>query len=70
MEVLRGQEIAVMKELDEISKRTLQDLDTRERVLINYFFLRALGLMLLMLVLCSLLAWVFLRRFVLAPRSR
>ena len=70
MEVLRGQEIVVMKELDEISKRTLQDLDTRERVLINYFFLRALGLMLLMLVLCSLLAWVFLRRFVLAPRSR
>jgi hypothetical protein len=70
MEVLRGQEIAMMKEVDEISKRTLQDLDTRERVLINYFFLRALGLMLLTLVLCSLLAWVFLRRFVLAPGSR
>jgi hypothetical protein len=70
MEVLRGQEVVVMKEVDEISKRTIQDLDTRERGLINYFFLRALGLMLLTLALCSLLAWVFLMRFFLSPRSR
>jgi hypothetical protein len=70
MEVLRVQEIAMMKEFDEISKRAIQDLDTRERGLINYFFLRALGLMLLTLVLCSLLAWVLLRRFVPALRRR
>jgi len=70
MEVLRNQEIAVMKEFEEISKRAIQDIDTKERGLINYFFLRALELMLLTLVLCSLLAWVLLRRFVSAPLSR
>ena len=70
MEELRGQETAVMNEFEKISKRAIQDLDTRERGLIDYFFLRALGLMLLTLVLCSLLGWVLLRRFVAAPRSR
>jgi hypothetical protein len=70
MEALRGQEIVVMKEFEEISKRAIQDIDTRERSLINFFFLRFLELMLLTLVLCSLLAWVLMRRFVPAPRSR
>ena len=70
MEELRGQEIAVMKESEEIGKRAIQDLDTRERGLINYFFLRVLELMLLMLVMCSLLAWALMRRFAPAPRSR
>jgi hypothetical protein len=70
MEVLRSQEIAVMKEFEEISKRAIQDLDTRERGLINFFFLRALELMLLTLVLCCLLTWALMRRFVPAPRSR
>jgi hypothetical protein len=70
MEVLRNQEIAMMKEFEEISKRAIQDLDTRERGLINFFFLRALELMLLTLVLCCLLGWVLMRRFVPASRSR
>lgn len=70
MEVLRNQEVAMMKEFEEISKRAIQDLDTREHGLINFFFLRALELMLLTLVLCSLLAWVLMRRFVSATRSR
>lgn len=70
MEELRGQEIAVMKESEEIGKRAIQDLDTRERGLIDYFFLRVLELMLLTLVLCSLLAWALLRRFVPALRRR
>ena len=47
----------MMNEFEAISKKTMQDLDTRERGLINFFFLRALELMLLTLVLCSLLAW-------------
>ena len=59
-----------MNEFEAFSEKTIQDLDTRERGLINYFFLRALELMLLTLVLCSLLAWVVLRRFVLAPPVR
>jgi hypothetical protein len=70
LEALRVQEIAVMNEFEAMSKRAIQDLDTRGRGLINLFFLRALELMLLMLVLCSLLAWVLLRRFIPAPRSR
>jgi hypothetical protein len=66
---LRGQEIEVMKEFEVITKKTMQDLDTRERGLINFFFVRALQLVLLTLVLCCLLAWVVLRRYFRAPRS-
>ena len=70
MEQLRAQEIAVMRESEEISKRAIQDLDKRERGLINFFFLRFLELTLLTLVLSSLVAWVFLRRFLPKLRSR
>jgi len=69
LEQLRGQEIAMMSEFEAISKRAIQDADTRGRGLINFFFLRALELMLLTLVVCSLLAWALLRRYVRAPRS-
>ncbi len=41
MEVLRSQEIAVMNEFEAFSEKSIQDLDTRGRSLINYFFLRA-----------------------------
>ncbi len=67
METLRGQEIAVMNEFEVFSENAIQDADTRARGLINYFFIRALELMLLTLVLCSLLIWVVLRRFVGGP---
>jgi hypothetical protein len=70
MEVLRGQEIAVMNEFEAFTEKSIQDLDTRGRSLINYFFLRALELMLLTLVLCSLLMWAVLRRFVGGPPVR
>jgi hypothetical protein len=66
---LRVQEIAVMNEFKAFSEKKIQDLDTRGRSLINYFFLRALELMLLTLVLCSLLVWIVLRRFVGGPRG-
>ena len=67
---LRAQEIAVMNEFKVFSEKKIQDLDTRGRGLINFFFLRALELMLLTLVLCSLLVWVVLRRFVGMPPGR
>ncbi|MGA7244563.1 MAG: hypothetical protein WBX19_15350, partial [Terracidiphilus sp.] len=51
-------------------EKAIQDADTRGRGLINYFFLRALELMLLTLVLCSLMVWVVLRRFVGGPPGR
>ena len=70
MEALRGQEIAMMNEFEAMSKRTIQDLDTRGRGLINFFFLRALELVLLTLLVFSLLAWVILRRFVPEDRCR
>lgn len=67
---LRAQEIAVMNEFKVFSEKKIQDLDSRGRGLINFFFLRALELMLLTLVLCSLLVWVVLRRFVGGPPGR
>jgi hypothetical protein len=70
LEELRGQEIAVTNEFEAFSGKAIQDLDTRGRGLINYFFLRALELMLLTLVLCSLLVWAVLRRFVGWPPGR
>ncbi len=70
LQELRGQEIAVMNEFKAFSEKAIQDLDARGRGLINFFFLRALELMLLTLVLCSLLVWAVLRRFVGGPPGR
>jgi hypothetical protein len=63
LETLRGQEIAVMKEFEAFSAKTTQDLDAKGRGLIDYLFLRALELMLLMMVLYAVVAWVLLRPF-------
>ena len=67
---LRVQEIAVMNDFKAFSENAIQDLDARGRGLINYFFVRALELMLVTLVLCSLLVWAVLRRFVGGPPGR
>jgi hypothetical protein len=40
-----------------------KDLDTRSRGLIDHLFVRALQLVLLTLILCSVAAWILLRRF-------
>jgi hypothetical protein len=48
-------------------EKTLQEFDDRARTLTNRLFLFALGLMLLTLLLCSLVAWVLLRRFERCP---
>jgi hypothetical protein len=63
LQTLREQEIAVMNELEDLSKKSIQDADARGRSLINYIFLRALELMLLTLGLCSVVGWIFLRHF-------
>jgi hypothetical protein len=54
-------EAAVMNDVNAQSEKTLKDLDSRGRGLIDHFFLRALELMLLTLVLCSLVLWILLR---------
>jgi len=68
MEALRGHEIAMMNEFEAMSKRAIQDLDTRGQGLINFFFLRALELVLVTLLVFSVLGWAILRRFLPAPR--
>ena len=70
LETLRGQEIAVMNEFEVFSAKTIQDLDAEGRGLIDYLFLRALELMLLMMVFCALVAWVVLRQFRRHPGAR
>jgi hypothetical protein len=50
-----------MNDVNAQSEKTLKDLDSRGRGLIDHFFLRALELMLLTLVLCSLVLWILLR---------
>ncbi len=62
LDALYIQEAAVMNDVNAQSEKTLKDLDSRGRGLIDHFFLRALELVLLILVLCSLVLWILLRR--------
>jgi hypothetical protein len=59
---LRDQEVTVMNEIRTTSEKEIRDLDARGSGLIDRFFIRALELMLLTLVLSSLVAWALLRR--------
>ena len=70
LDAIRNDEVAVMNDLRTMSGKAVQDLDARGRNLIDHFFLRALELMLLTLVLLSLVAWILLRRFSRRPRDR
>ena len=70
LDSIRNDELAVMNDLSTMSDKTVRDLDARGRSLIDHFFLRALELMLLTLVLFSLMAWILLRRFSSRPRDR
>lgn len=58
---LYNEEAAVMNDVNAQREKTLKDLDSRGRGLIDHFFLRALELVLLTLVLCSLVLWILLR---------
>lgn len=49
-------------DLSATSEKTLRNLDNTGRSLIDHFFVRALELLVLALVLCTLVAWVLLRR--------
>jgi hypothetical protein len=62
LDSLYKEEAAVMNDVNAQREKTLKDLDSRGRGLIDHFFLRALELVLLTLVLCSLLSWILLRR--------
>jgi hypothetical protein len=62
LDSLYDEEAAVMNDVNAQREKTLKDLDSRGRGLIDHFFLRALELVLLTLVLCSLVSWILLRR--------
>jgi hypothetical protein len=63
LDALRNGEVAAMNEFKATSEKAMKDLDTRGRGLIDHFFVRALELVLLTLILCSVVAWFLLRRF-------
>ena len=69
LDALHDQEVATVSDMRATSEKEIQTLDTKGRGLINLFFLRALELMLLTLVLCSL-AWILLRRSSNRPPER
>jgi hypothetical protein len=64
LNALRDHEIAVMNDVKATSQQDIQTLGARGHDLINQLFLRAVELMLLTLVSCSLVAWILLRWFV------
>jgi hypothetical protein len=63
LDALHNEEVAVMNDFNAASEKAIKDLDAKGRGLIDHFFLRALELGLLMVVLCFLVAWILLRRF-------
>jgi hypothetical protein len=67
---LHDERLAAESDLRAAGQKTLQDFEDRARVLTNRLFLFALGLMLLTLLLCSLVAWLLLRRFAAARPDR
>lgn len=62
-EAVHNQEQAAIRDITAISEKTTQDFDNRGRHLIDHFFLRALELVLLTILLCSLFTWLLLRWF-------
>jgi hypothetical protein len=63
LDAIHDDEVAGMNDVKAMSDKAIQDLDARGRSLIDHFFIRALELMLLAFVLCSLVVWMLLRRF-------
>src|SRR5262249_52252575 len=64
LEALHSEREAAVNDVRAAGDEALQDFDSRARRLINHFFFRALELMLLTLILCALVAWLLLRRYV------
>ena len=67
LEAVHKEVVATTQDLNAASERAVQDFEMKGRTLIDHFFLRALELVLLTLLLCSSVAWVLLRRFAVRP---
>lgn len=63
LNALHSERLAAETDFNVASEKAIQDLDSRGRRLIDHFFLRALEVVLFALILCSLAAWILLRRF-------
>ena len=61
LQALHGEGEEMMTNLDAISNKSIENLDVKGRSLIDHFFVRALELMLLLLLLCSVAFWIILR---------
>jgi hypothetical protein len=62
LDTLHNQEVAMMSDMHTLSEQTAKDFDARSRSLIDRLFRRAIELMLVTLVFCTLAAWILLRR--------
>jgi hypothetical protein len=70
LDALHNEQAAIMNDLDSTSEKWLASFDTRARGLIDHFFLRGLELVLIVVALCSLVAWLLMRRFAGGRRDR
>jgi hypothetical protein len=68
LDALHNEQAAVMSDLHAAGAKAISDFDARSRGLIDHFFLRALELVLLALVLYALVTWLVLRRFAIRRR--
>jgi hypothetical protein len=64
---LHNEQVEAMNSIRGMSEATLKEVDHRGRVLIDHFFVRALELILLTLVLVAIGAWLMLRQFTRSP---
>jgi hypothetical protein len=63
LDALHNDELEGTNAFNATAQKSIQDLDARSRGMIDHFFVRALELLLLMLVVGSLVAWFLMRRF-------
>jgi len=69
LESIHNDEVAALNDVNALVEKTTKDIDAKGRGLIDHFFIRALELVLLSLVLSSLVLWVMLR-YVIRARAR
>jgi hypothetical protein len=63
LDALHSEQVEAMNSIRAMSEATIKEMDSRGRVLIDHFFVRALELLLLTLVLLVIAAWLLLRMF-------
>ena len=70
LDSIRDNTATVMNDVNAATEKALVDFDARARGLIDHFFVRALELVLLVMILSLLTAWILLRRFTARGQDR